>query len=140
MRKLLAILPVLFLTVACQKKPDPPAPAANAPTPTIPDTPPPSPPPPPVTNCQGATVLYSLPGYETVNDNSSRDFTVPHFELSCGDSVTVFFRAAIFPGPAWIELHDVDNGASYYSILNQVVTIHNRTGIVMQVDIEAVLK
>lgn len=130
----LALLPFMLIVCACQKKPDPPAPATEQ---TVANPNPPTPPT-PVTNCQGATVMYSLPAGQTINDNSSKDFTIPNFEQSCGDSVQVFMRK---PGVAtWTEYFTVDNGASYYSITNQVVTLHNRTGIVLEVDIEAVLK
>lgn len=138
MKRSLAIFPLLLLMVACSKKPDAPTPAAVQPTPGQPQPPAP----PPVTNCQGATVMYSLPTGQTVNDNSSKAFTIPNFEQSCGDTLSVFFRAAgITPAPAWTPLtQTTDNGATYYSVLNQVVTFHNRTGIVLEVDIEAVLK
>ncbi len=141
MKNIYLILPLIALTAACSKKPDAPAPVTAPPTSTNPPTPPP---PAPVTNCQGATVLYSLPGNQTVNDNSSKDFTIPNFEQSCGDSVTVFFRSANYapaPAPAWTQLHNTtDTSITYYSIVNQVVTFHNKTGIVLEVDIEAVIK
>lgn len=130
--KLLAVtlLPILF--GACHKKPDAPDPLAAPLSHSDPQ------PLPPVTSCQGSTVLYSLPGIQTVNDNSSKDFMVPGYETSCGDTLQVFMRKD--SGQAWFELHDIDNGASYYSLFNQTVTVHNRTGIVQEVDIEAVLK
>lgn len=144
MKTLMLILIGLSM-VACSKKPDAPAPEATVIAPTNPPsgtTPPTIPPPPPVTNCTGGTVLWSLtPAGQTVNDNSSKDFTVPGFEISCGDTLQVFFRTAgITPAPAWTQLGDVDLGASYYSVVNQTVTFHNRTGIVLEIDIEAVLK
>lgn len=134
MKKLLAIILLGLTTCACHKKPDAPAPLA---TPTDHSNPQP-PPPTPVTNCQGATVLYSLPGIQTVNDNSSKDFVIPGYETSCGDTLQVFIRKD--SSQAWFELHDVNLGASYYSLVNQTVTVHNRTGIVQEVDIEAILK
>lgn len=148
MKRLLVLLPVLFLTVACQKKPDAPVPATSPATPTnpadpgtTPTTPPPTPPP-PVTSCQGATIPVSVT--DTVNDNSSKDFTIAHFEQSCGDTVTVFFRTANYapsPAPAWTQLNNTtDTSSTYYSINNQVITFHNKTGIVLEIDIEAVLK
>ncbi len=144
MEKIYSVLALSLLVTACQKKPDPPAPDVASTTTTTtnpPSNPPANPPPPPVTNCQNATVLYSLPGGQNVNDNSQRSFVVTGFEISCGDTLNVYFRAAgITPAPAWIQLHDVNNGASYYSITNQTVTIFNKTGIIMEADIEAVLK
>lgn len=144
MKRLPVLLLAPLLLCSCHKKPDAPAPepTVSTPTGTTPPTSPPVTPPGPVTSCKGATVLWSLtPSGQTVNDNSSKDFTVPGFEISCGDTLQVFFRSAgIFPAPAWTQLGNVDLGASYYSVLNQTVTFHNRTGIILEIDIEAVLK
>lgn len=139
MKQLLVVLLMGLSIVGCQKKPDPPAPAA---APVDGTTPPPATnPPPPVSSCQGATVMYSLPGGELINDNSQRDFVIPNFELSCGDTVTVFIRNPLAgPGQGWTQLHDIPNGASYYSVLNQTITVRNSTGIVVECAIEAVLK
>lgn len=136
MSKLMVLLLVSLSLTACQKKPDPPAPVSE---PAVSTNPPP-PSPPPVSSCQGATVMYSMP-VDTIPDNSIKSFVIPNFELSCGDSLQVFIRNPQSPqGQGWTELHDVANGGSYFSILNQTVTVHNSTGIVVEVDIEAILK
>ncbi len=143
MKKILFLASLAVLTTACQKKPDPPAPVASAPAVT-PGQPPVVTPPAPVTSCQNATIAWSLtPAGQTVNDNSSKDFVIPGFNLGCGDTISVFFRTPAVgpnPAPAWTTASDVNNGATYYSLLNQTVTFHNKTGVILEIDIEAVLK
>lgn len=135
MKTFLLLLTLVSLT-ACHKKPDAPTPAlAQA---TQPSTPNPNPPP-PVSNCQGSTVLWHSPANDTINDNSSKDYLVPGFEVSCNDSARVYMRLPNGIGVPWTEYFNVDNGASYFSIAGQTITVHNRTGIVLEVYIEAVL-
>lgn len=87
--------------------------------------------------------MYSMP-IDTMPDNpvpNTKDFVIPGFELSCGDSLQVFFRnVGVPPATPWTTIQEGSNGASYYTILNQTVTVHNATGITVNVDIEAVLK
>lgn len=134
MRKLL-LLGLIVLTVGCQKKPDDPAPAsATPPTTTNPPTPQP-----PVTNCQGATVLYSHV-FVIPDVPATTDHVITGFDLTCGDTVHVYFRnQGVPPGTPWTEIHDVPNGASYFSVSNQTVTVHNSTGITLDLDLEATL-
>ncbi len=135
------ILPLAMLVIGCHKKPDAPAPSAvTAPPSDSPEPTPTTPTPPPVTSCKGATVLYSLPSGELINDNSSRSFTITGFEVSCGDTVRVFMRRPNIQGEPWTEYFNIDNGASYFAINDQVITVYNKTGIVLEVAIEAVLK
>lgn len=127
MKKILFLL--LLATTACHKKPDPqPVPQPVTAT---------NPPPPVVSTCQNATVMYSLPTGQMVLSNNSRQFTIPNFDLECGDTVNVFMRRD--NTQAWFQLGTVDLGASYYALTNNVVTIFNRTGIDQEADIEAVL-
>lgn len=134
---------LLLLTVflnACSKHPDDP-PAVATPVTTNPPPPPlpqPPPTPPPVTNCQGATVPWQSPSDWTINDNSSKTFTVPGFDVGCGDSLRVFIRKD--STQSWYELFNVNMGASYYSLAGNVVTVYNMTGIVQEVNIQAILK
>lgn len=142
MTKVLLIGLLGLTTIACQKKPDAPAPAAAAPAPTTPTQPTP-PPPPPVTNCTGATVMYSMP-IQVMPDNpvpNTANYVIPGFELSCGDSLQVFFKPH-GSGPAIPPslINQGANGASYWTVLNQTVTVHNATGQSVDVNIEAVLK
>ncbi len=134
--KSLIVLSLLALS-ACTKHPDAPAPQVQ---PVNGPTQPPPPQPPPVTNCLGSTVLYQLPGNPLINDLSSRSFVIPGFEVSCGDSLRVYMRRPNIQLEPWTEYFNVDNGASYYSINNQTVTIYNKTGIVLEAYIEAILK
>lgn len=116
---------------ACHKKPEEPAQVAVSTT---------QPQPPPVTNCQGATVPWSLPSGQTINDLSSKDFTIAGFDVGCGDTLRVYMRRPnIFPADPWTEYFNVDNGASYYALNGQIVTVYNKTGIVLEVAIETVL-
>lgn len=121
----------LFLT-ACTKHPDAPVPVAVAPTPDKP-TPPPTPP--PASHCQGATVPISLP-LQPIADAEVKAITIPDFYLDCGDTVRVY----IGHGPPWSEIPGFDNSASYYDLAGNVVTVHNKTGQALLVDIEAILK
>src|SRR5882757_8518488 len=101
--KLLIIVLIGLSMTACQKKPDSPAPVAPAASSSSSSSS--SQPPPPVTNCTGATVIYNNPSGETINDNSTKDFIVPGFEVSCGDTLTVMVRNP--QGSPWQTLHDV---------------------------------
>lgn len=121
-------LTVLAFAAGCHKSPDAPRPQVVSAAPA----------PPPVTNCQGGTVTWSLPAGNTINSNSSMLFTVPGFDLGCGDSVSVFLRKD--STQTWFQLGNVNHGASYYALSGNVVTVFNMTGIVQEVDIEAVLK
>src|SRR5882672_9363756 len=122
-QKFVLILPLGLLIIGCSKKPYDPAPVAPI---TTPPTNPPNPPtPPPVTTCQGATILYTMP-VQTIADNSVKDFVIPNFEVSCGDTLQVFMQnPGVPPGTPWTEIFDIPNGASYYSLTNQIVTLHN---------------
>jgi hypothetical protein len=136
--KHIQLILLLSLLAACSKKPDAPTPqpaASTPPTTTNPKPPPPS----PVTNCQGATVLYSSPVDTMPSDPvpNSKTYVIPGFELSCGDTVQVYFVAF---GTPPTPLQQGANGASYYTIFNQTVTVYNSTGHSVNVDIEAVLK
>lgn len=88
-------------------------------------------------------MLYSMP-VDTMPDNpvpNSKDFVIPGFEISCGDTLQVFFRnIGVPPGTPWTQIQEGANGASYYTILNQTVTVVNATGNTVNVSIEAVLK
>lgn len=128
----LLILTLPFLS-ACHKKPDNPPQVAASTTAT-----PPPPPPPPVSSCKGATVPWSSPTGEIIQSLNSRAFTIPDFDLGCGDSVRVFIRKD--NTQAWFELANVNAGFSYYSLADQMVTVFNMTGIDQEVDIEAILK
>lgn len=141
MKKTMMFLLMGLSLVACNKKPDPPAPTApSGPTSGTPTQPTP---PPPVTNCQGATVMVSVPVFQ-MPDNpvpNTQNVTINNFEKSCGDTVQVFFRnPGVPPGTPWTTIHEGANGASYFTVTNQIVTIVNSTGIVVDVDVEAVLK
>lgn len=86
--------------------------------------------------------MYSMP-VDTMPDNpvpNTKDFVIPGFELSCGDTLQVFFKNSTLQGVLWTPIHEGANGATYYTILNQTVTVHNSTGQVIYIDIEAVLK
>lgn len=123
-----------FLLLACQKKRENPPQLASPANQGQPPTQPPT------SSCLGAATPWSLPAGELVNDNSSRDFTIPGFDTGCGDTVRVYMRRPnMFPADPWTEYFTIDNGASYYSLAGNVVTMHNRTGIILEVGIEAVL-
>lgn len=128
-----------LLTSACSHKPDAPAPTPQ----TVTSSPTPTPPPAPVTNCQNATVMVSVPIFQ-MPDNpvpNSTTVTINNFEQSCGDTVAVYFRnPGVPPATPWTTLHEGSNGASYFTVTNQIVTIVNHNGIVVDVDVEAVLK
>lgn len=131
---------MLLLSAGCHKKPDAQPPTSTNPTTTTP--PPVAPPsnPPPVTSCQGATIVNSLP-IDTIADNSSKAFTVTGFDISCGDFLDVQVRNPMSPpGQGWIALGNTPNGASFYETSGQIVTVHNATGITVEVSITATLK
>lgn len=142
MKKTMLFLLMGLALAACQKTPDAPAPVPSPAAGTNPPAPLP-PAPPPVTNCQGGTVMYSMP-IDSMPDNpvpNTKNFVIPGFELSCGDSLQVFFRnPGVPPGTPWTLIHEGANGASYWTVLNQTVTVHNSTGNTVDVSIEAVLK
>lgn len=139
--KLLLVALLALSTTACTKKPDAPAPQQQAQTITPPQTNPSQPPtPPPVTNCTGATVMYSMP-VDTQTDNTIKNFVIPGFEISCGDTLTVLIRNILnAPTDPWTTLHDDPAGSSYYTVTNQTVSVHNNIGNTVYVEIEAVLK
>lgn len=130
----LLLMAIAFMPfIACQKKPDPPAPQ-------IVSTSNPQPLPPAVSICQGATIPVSIP-VVTQNTGTTITYAIPNFELSCGDTVAVYIKnIQLAPTDPWTTLLNDPAGSSYYSILNQTVTVHNNTGNTVYVDIEAVLK
>lgn len=132
MKTLLLIVLAGLALGACKKSPESPAPEIVQSTTTTTN-----PPPPPVNHCQGGTVPYSLPGLPTIPSNSSDQYTITGFDLGCGDTLHVYIRKD--SGQAWAELGNVNQGASYYALSGQVVTVFNMTGITMEVAITAVL-
>lgn len=135
---------MMTITTACTKKPDAPAPDVATTIPPGPGqpTPPTTTPPPPVTNCQGSTIFYSMP-IDTMPDNpvpNTKSFVIAGFETSCGDTLQVLIRnSAAGPGAPWSTLGDTPNGASYYTLTNQTVTVTNATGTQINVAIQATL-
>lgn len=83
--------------------------------------------------------MYSMP-VDTMTSGTIKSFVIPNFEVSCGDTLQVFIKnIALAPTDPWTELFDNPQISSYYSLLNQTVTVHNNTSDTVYVEIQAVL-